>query len=110
MKNSRPSSAAATSVPVPPAANTHTRPDHQTISARARDIWREKGCPSGRDEEIWLQAERELMGTGAKAAAGISAKADAAPAAAKRASQASENREFSTAGAEQSLGAAALRR
>lgn len=24
-------------------------------------LWRQKGCPQGCDEEIWLEAERELL-------------------------------------------------
>lgn len=35
-------------------------PQHQAISERARDIWNARGCPSGCDDEIWYQAEREL--------------------------------------------------
>jgi hypothetical protein len=30
------------------------------IRARARALWEHGGRPSGRDEEFWLQAEREL--------------------------------------------------
>jgi hypothetical protein len=30
------------------------------ISARAREIWEQNGCPAGRDLEFWLQAESEL--------------------------------------------------
>ncbi|WP_028352274.1 DUF2934 domain-containing protein [Bradyrhizobium sp. USDA 3256] len=30
------------------------------IRARARQLWEEAGCPSGRDLDFWLQAEREL--------------------------------------------------
>jgi hypothetical protein len=32
----------------------------QAISARAREIWEQNGCPSGRDLEFWLQAESEI--------------------------------------------------
>ena len=38
---------------------------HDAISARAREIWRERGEPQGEDVEIWLQAERELVERGA---------------------------------------------
>lgn len=38
--------------------------DHRLVSERARALWRERGCPMGRDEEIWLEAERELSGVG----------------------------------------------
>ena len=32
----------------------------QAISARARKIWEQNGCPSGRDLDFWLQAEAEI--------------------------------------------------
>ena len=35
---------------------------HDEIAACARDLWRKYGCPSGRDEAIWLEAERQLLG------------------------------------------------
>ncbi|ACB73651.1 DUF2934 domain-containing protein [Opitutus terrae] len=38
---------------------------HDAISARAREIWRARGEPSGEDVEIWLQAERDLVASGA---------------------------------------------
>jgi ferric iron reductase protein FhuF len=34
----------------------------ETIRSRAHQIWQEHNCPAGRDEEFWLQAERELDG------------------------------------------------
>lgn len=34
---------------------------HDDISARARQLWENAGQPTGRDEEFWLQAERELQ-------------------------------------------------
>jgi len=34
----------------------------QAISARAREIWEQNGCPGGRDLEFWLQAESEVRG------------------------------------------------
>ena len=43
--------------PSRPAART---PSYTEIEARARVLWQEKGCPEGRDEEIWLQAEQDL--------------------------------------------------
>jgi hypothetical protein len=40
---------------------------HQTareeISRRAEELWKQYGCPEGRDEEIWYEAERQLLGT-----------------------------------------------
>ncbi len=35
-------------------------PTHEQITERAQAIWRERACPEGRDEEIWLEAERQL--------------------------------------------------
>lgn len=35
-------------------------PTHQEISARAEQIWRQRGRPMDADEEIWLEAERQL--------------------------------------------------
>jgi hypothetical protein len=32
----------------------------QQIEQRAREIWRQKGCPSGQDEKNWLEAEAQL--------------------------------------------------
>jgi hypothetical protein len=37
-----------------------TQPDHDTISRHAQDLWEKYGRPTGRDEEIWLEAERAL--------------------------------------------------
>jgi hypothetical protein len=39
--------------------NTST---HDEVAQRAYQIWQDLGCPSGRDEEIWFQAERQLLG------------------------------------------------
>ena len=35
-------------------------PDRQQISQRAREIWEANGCPTGQDEENWLEAEKQL--------------------------------------------------
>ena len=32
----------------------------QEISVRARELWEQNGCPTGRDLEFWLQAESEI--------------------------------------------------
>jgi len=34
------------------------------IRSRARELWEEHGKPVGRDQEFWLQAEREIRGDG----------------------------------------------
>jgi hypothetical protein len=31
-----------------------------TIAQRAYEIWKESGCPNGKDQEHWFRAEREL--------------------------------------------------
>lgn len=47
------------SVPTSSAASA-AKPTPEEISARAEVLWRAKGEPQGRDEEIWLEAERQL--------------------------------------------------
>ena len=37
-------------------------PTQQDISRRAREIWESHGSPEGRDLEIWLEAESQLLG------------------------------------------------
>jgi hypothetical protein len=37
---------------------------HDSISQRAREIWRERGRPLGEDVEVWLEAERDLVARG----------------------------------------------
>jgi hypothetical protein len=36
-------------------------PTENRIRRRARTLWEERGRPSGRDLEFWLQAEREFQ-------------------------------------------------
>ncbi len=36
------------------------------VAARAYEIWKESGCPNGKDREHWFQAERELRGGAAR--------------------------------------------
>jgi len=43
------------------------RASHEEISQRAQQLWESMGRPLGRDEEIWLQAERELTTASAPA-------------------------------------------
>jgi hypothetical protein len=40
------------------------RRSKQEIRARARELWQQHGCPTGRDLDFWLQAERELCQEG----------------------------------------------
>ena len=42
-------------------ANAGLAPSHQEVATRAEMLWRQKGCPQGCDEEIWLTAERDLL-------------------------------------------------
>lgn len=39
-----------------------TAPNQETIAQRARELWESYGRPEGRDTEIWLEAERQLLG------------------------------------------------
>lgn len=40
---------------------TNFKPAREEIEQRARELWQARGQPYGRDDEIWLEAERELM-------------------------------------------------
>lgn len=42
----------------PPAHSTPTRTE---IADRARTLWLAQGAPTGRDLDIWLEAERQLV-------------------------------------------------
>lgn len=35
-------------------------PTYEQIAARAEEIWRQHGCPSGQDDYNWHEAERQL--------------------------------------------------
>jgi hypothetical protein len=41
-------------------ARALAKPNEEKIRKRAREIWEESNRPLGRDEEFWLQAEREF--------------------------------------------------
>jgi hypothetical protein len=45
-----------------PEQEEHNR--EEKIRLRALEIWREQGCPDGRAQEHWEQAEREIGGGG----------------------------------------------
>lgn len=36
-------------------------PSHDEIAQCASELWTESGCPQGRDEAIWYEAERRLI-------------------------------------------------
>jgi hypothetical protein len=48
-------------IPMPP--DTRTVPLHQEIATQAYILWNNYGQPSGRDVGIWLEAERQVLGT-----------------------------------------------
>jgi hypothetical protein len=52
----------------PASPDLRTRPLQEDIAACARELWKKYGCPVGRDEQIWLEAERQLLGTDPKVA------------------------------------------
>lgn len=41
-------------------ASSLAKPTHEQISSRAEVLWDARGRPSGQDEAIWLEAERQL--------------------------------------------------
>jgi len=55
-------------------STAHSAPTHEEISRRAQELWESYGRPVGRDEEIWLEAERNL-----RASASVLKSAPAAP-------------------------------
>jgi hypothetical protein len=34
---------------------------HEQIAARAEKLWRQRNCPAGSDDAIWLEAESQLQ-------------------------------------------------
>jgi hypothetical protein len=36
------------------------QPTHEEIAAKAHTLWKDRGCPEGIDNEIWLEAEKQL--------------------------------------------------
>lgn len=61
-------------------------PTHEEIAGRAQELWEKYGRPSGRDQEIWLEAERSLLlaKSATPPAAGSQARTAPSPAPAKR--------------------------
>lgn len=43
------------------AADTPHPPAQEAIAQRAKELWERYGCPTDRDQEIWLEAERQLL-------------------------------------------------
>jgi hypothetical protein len=50
-------------------------PSQEEITARARQLWQDRGCPVDRDLEIWVEAERQLSLSG-RAISGLPVTAD----------------------------------
>ena len=44
----------------PSSSNARLIPTHEEIATRAEALWQYKGCPQACDDEIWLEAERQL--------------------------------------------------
>jgi hypothetical protein len=44
----------------PYSADIRSVPTHEEIASLAESLWRQNGFPQGRDEETWLEAERQL--------------------------------------------------
>lgn len=41
-------------------ADKVSSPTHDEIAGRAKEIWRQKGCPAGQDDANWFEAENQL--------------------------------------------------
>jgi hypothetical protein len=52
--------------PLPAVSPDDTAVLHDLTATRAQELWRELGCPAGRDTEIWLEAEAEVRAMLAK--------------------------------------------
>lgn len=39
---------------------------HDAISRQAEKLWKRYGCPEGRDDEIWREAEGQVLGSDAR--------------------------------------------
>jgi hypothetical protein len=59
------------SSPSPSAVSSFTpnSPNKKEVARQAYQLWQQYGCPAGRDEMIWLEAER-LVARGGKKQAG----------------------------------------
>lgn len=47
----------------PVLADTRTLPLHDAISRQAEKLWQRYGRPQGRDDEIWREAEGQVLGS-----------------------------------------------
>lgn len=48
----------------PSSVSARQTASHEEISRQAQELWEKYGRPTGRDEEIWLEAERLLQNRG----------------------------------------------
>lgn len=57
---------AATRAPAKPAGRTKSgaQPSHERIAQRAFEIWIERGCPVGTENENWALAQKQLIAEG----------------------------------------------
>jgi hypothetical protein len=55
-----------------PSTRTGLTLSRSETAARAEALWRDAGCPQGRDDEFWLEAERQLGRGNAPLGKGIS--------------------------------------
>lgn len=59
---SAPETASGPSSTSPGGPDLRSRSLQAEVAACARELWRQRGCPVGRDEAIWLEAERQVLG------------------------------------------------
>jgi len=45
-------------------AERNINPSPEQVKARAYELWLERGCPMGSDQEDWYRAEAELRNAG----------------------------------------------
>ncbi len=90
-----------------PESATDAHPSHEQITLRAEHLWNREGFPNGRDEQIWLEAERQLLEEAGKESGGTAApkKSDALPSdSGRRAKPASPQQPTSSSGKRRSSG------
>ncbi len=61
LQKSQPSTSRAKSPKTAQVSATPQFPSAELIAARAYEIWQERGCPEGCEQENWYQAEQELL-------------------------------------------------
>ena len=61
MKSKQRFTSKATKGDASPTPSARRQPTHDEVTARAREIWENRGRPQGQDLSIWLEAERKLL-------------------------------------------------